>query len=190
MPVALKQHDIETITEPDIATPTAPRRRLRRRAAHSTGSAIRWDEWESLVQYFGEAAVAEEAPQQVLPQARPNPIPEDAPKGLIKTRAKHRSFRCTLAAFVMWTTLLGLMLTLLTLHATTLALSQQDVRISKEIKLTRESIDNTKKSLAAIQVSPELSQWALANGWHVADQTDFDQISMSETMPLEAGAQR
>lgn len=186
MPVAAKQYDIETET---IAAPPAAKRRATRRHAN----AAPWSEWESLVEHFGNEAVLEPS-VRVRPERHVAPR-ETAPAEVFETTpaprriTRHRPLQFTVAAAIMWSTLLGLLVLLLGLHGATLALSQKDIKTTQEITTIREDIDNTNKSIAAVQVSPQMAQWAMAHGWHVADQTDFDEVPAASTQ-TEAGGQR
>ena len=90
----------------------------------------------------------------------------------------------------MWSTVGMLTLFLLGLNAATLALSQHDADVTKQIKLSQQAIDNSNKSIAAIQVSPQTAQWAMMHGWRIASQTDFDEVpSAPQASPEAGGAQ-
>jgi|GEM_PF-6474237 len=186
MPVAAKQYDPEFEVHTTAAKPVS----RRRDAAHAS-SAAHWNQWETLVNHFGPA-VAEPVVPDVTPRRAPKRNPK--PKGrhtediqlTPRQATKHRPFRLAPAALIMWSTVTGLLIALLAIHGATLSLSQQEVDVAKNTKIAREAIDNTNKSIAAIQISPEMAQWALTHGWHVAEQADFDEIPMQ----AEAGGQR
>ena len=177
MPATAEKYDID-FAETIITKP----RHSQRGAVTRTSSPARWNQMESLVEHFGEAAVAEPAvrPRRksrvVTPQAEPVEAPRPTTKSAPRRAVRHQPFRLTLAAVIMWSTLGVLTLLLLGINGTTLALSQHDASVTKKIKLSQEAIDNSNKSIAAVQVSPETAQWAMAHGWHVADQTDFDEV--------------
>jgi len=182
MPVAAKKYDPEFEVHATTAKPSAKRRE----SAHAS-SAAHWNQWETLVNHFGSVA-AEPAMPIPTPQRAPKRKPRPSEDIQISPRrvTKHRPLRLAPAALVMWGTVAGLLIALLTIHGATLSLSQQEVDVAKETKITREAIDNTNKLIAAIQISPEMAQWAVAHGWHLAEQADFDEVPMQ----MEAGGQR
>ena len=189
MPALAEKYDIDF-----EKTVTTKPRNVRRVTATRASSPARWNQMESLVEHFGDAAVAEPVvrPRRksrvVTPKAAPVEAPRPTTKSVPRHAVRHQPFRLTLAAVIMWSTLGVLTLLLLGINGTTLALSQHDASVTKKIKLSQEAIDNSNKSIASIQVSPETAQWAMAHGWHVADQTDFDEVpSATSGSTSEAG---
>jgi hypothetical protein len=192
MPAIAEKYDID-FEETVITKPRTVRRVTTPRAF----SPARWNQMESLVEHFGDAAVADpiSRPRRksrlVTPKAEPVEAPHPTTKSTPRRAERHQPFRLTLAALVMWSTIGVLTLLLLGINGTTLALSQHDASVTKNIKLSQEAIDDANKSIASIQVSPATAQWAVAHGWHVADQTDFDEVptATSQTTPEAGGAQ-
>jgi hypothetical protein len=192
MPATAEKYDID-FEETVITKP----RNVRRATATRTSSPARWNQMESLVEHFGDAAVAEPVSRPrrksrvVAPKAEPVEAPRPTTKSTPRRAVRHQPFRLTLAAVIMWSTVGVLTLLLLGINGTTLALSQHDASVTKNIKLSQEAIDNSNKSIASIQVSPATAQWAITHGWHVADQTDFDEVpsATSETTAEAGGAQ-
>jgi len=189
MPATAEKYDID-FEETVITKP----RNVRRATATRTSSPARWNQMESLVEHFGDAAVAEPVSRPrrksrvVAPKAEPVETPRPTTKSTPRRAVRHQPFRLTLAALIMWSTLGVLTLLLLGINGTTLALSQHDASVTKNIKLSQEAIDNSNKSIASIQVSPATAQWAITHGWHVADQTDFDEVpSATSGTTAEAG---
>ena len=188
MPATAEKYDIDF-----AETVTAKPRYTKRDAATRTSSPARWNQMESLVAHFGEAAVAEPVARprrkpRVILDPEPVETSRPATKSVPRRAVRHQPFRLTLAAVIMWGTLGVLTLLLLGINGTTLALSQHDASVTNNIKLSQEAIDNSNKSIAAIQVSPATAQWAMAHGWHVADQTDFDEVpSATSGTTTEAG---
>ena len=178
MPATAEKFNID-YSEAVIVDSRAPKRGA---SAHASSSA-RWNQMESLVEHFGDAAVAEPVvrPRRKSRVATPEFVPVETPRPVTKTGARrgvrHQHFQFRPAAVIMFCTLLGLLLVLLGLHGTTLALSRQDSSVASKIQISQEAIDNSNKSIAAIQVSPQTAQWAMAHGWHVASQGDFDEVA-------------
>ncbi len=179
MPAIAERYDIDF--EETTAVVTKPQAAKRGTTSRASSSA-RWNQMESLVEHFGDTAVAEPIgrPRRrsriTTPKSEPIETPRTSTKTSPRRAVRHQPFRLTLAAIIMWGTLGVLTLLLLGINGTTLALSQHDASIAKEIKLSQEAIDNSNKSIASIQVSPETAQWAMTHGWHIADQTDFDEV--------------
>ena len=189
MPATAEKYDID-FEETVITKP----RNVRRVTATRTSSPARWNQMESLVEHFGDAAVAEPIARPrrksriITPKTEPVEAPRPTTKSAPRRAVRHQPFRLTLAAVIMWSTLGVLTLLLLGINGTTLPLSQHDASVTKDIKLSQEAIDNSDKSIASIQVSPETAQWAMTHGWHVADQTDFDEVpSATSGATPEAG---
>ena len=191
MPATAKKYDIDF--EATTAVATKPRTR-NRGAATRTSSPARWNQMESLVEHFGEAAVVDpivrprRKPRVAIPEIAPTETPRPASKSVPRRAVRHQPFRLTLAAVIMWSAISILTLLLLGINGTTLALSQHDAAVTKQIKLSQEAIDNSNKSIASIQVSPATAQWAITHGWHVADQTDFDEVASDSSPAPETGA--
>ena len=190
MPATAEKYDIDF--EETTTVITKPRT-SKRGAKPRTSAPARWNQMESLVEHFGDSAVAEPVarPRRKSRIGTPKLEPVETPRTSLQTSprraARHQPFRLTLAAIIMWGTLSVLTLLLLGINGTTLALSQHDASVTKNIKLSQEAIDNANKSIASIQVSPEKAQWAMAHGWHIADQADFDEVPPAPRALTEAG---
>lgn len=190
MPAIAEKYDIDY--EDVTAITTKPRTRKRGAATRASAPA-RWNRMEPLVAHFGEAAVAEPASHPsgksriATPKTKPVEAPHQTTKSTTRRAVRHQPFRLTLAAVIMWGTIGILTLLLLGINGATLALSQKNASLVKQIKLTQEVIDNSNKSIAAIQVSPETAQWAVSNGWRIADQTDFDEVPTSSPISTDTG---
>lgn len=184
MPAIAEKYDIDF----EEATTVESQPRIHRRAAASrVSSPERWNQMQSLVEHFGDAAVAEPR-TRLRPQRRdvtPDVVPEEEVPVRPRRAIRHQPFRLTLAAVIMWGTLAALTLLLLGLNGATLALSQRDASVAKQMKVSQEAIDNANKSIASIQVSPQMAQWALSHGWHMADQADFDEVPAASEAPVD-----
>ena len=192
MPAIAEKYDLDF---EETTTVTTKPRTTTRGAASRTSSPARWNQMESLVEHFGESSVAapvarpRRKPRTTTPKTEPAKSPAPSVKATRRAAVRHQPFRLTLAAVIMWSTIGVLTLLLLGINGATLAISQHNASVAKEIKLSQEAVDNYNKSIASIQVSPETAQWAIANGWHIADQTDFDEVPGSQTATQTGGIQ-
>ncbi|MEO6907347.1 MAG: hypothetical protein ABI210_05610 [Abditibacteriaceae bacterium] len=190
MPATAEKYDID-YSEAVIVDSRA----TNRGAAARASSPARWNQMQSLVEHFGDAAVADpiarprRKPRIIIPEPTPAQTPRPASQTAPRRIARHQPFRLTLASVIMWGTICGLLLLLLGIHGATLALSQQDMSVASKIQLSQESIGNSTKSLASVQVSPQTAQWAMAHGWHVASQGDFDEVPAAANSGMAEGAQ-
>lgn len=190
MPAIAEKYEIDF--EETSTITTAPRN-TQRGATTRTSSPARWKQVESLVEHFGETAVAEPMPRQrrkplvTFPEPTPVETPRPASKTAPRRAVRHQPFHLTLAAIIMWSTVSVLTLFLLGLNAATLTLSQSDVSKTADIKLSQEAIDNYNKSIAAVQVSPQTAQWALTHGWHVAGPRDINEVPATSSQTTEVG---